>query len=288
MKTILLPVDYTDGNMMTVKYAIRIAGATETRLHLFHIYPDQLLIPDSSFPTGIDSDAIISSEFIIELRNQAEENMLAFHEQVDKFIEENHIQNIEVSHLVTGGDPEWEIREVIQSLKPYLIVMGTRGEGKKGFLEGSMAEKIMVSADIPVLAVPHSIEDIQLHNIMYATNFNENDFERITSMINIFDAIDPRVHIVHFELKKRFAEDRQLMDTLQVALQNEFPGKKLSFHLLDSTSKGEAIKRFTEDKGVELIAFIAHKSNLFTNLFSSGIHKKDFFKLELPMLAMEV
>ena len=38
-----------------------------------------------------------------------------------------------------GGDPRWEITETCKELEPDLVIMGTRGMGKKGFLEGSMA-----------------------------------------------------------------------------------------------------------------------------------------------------
>lgn len=286
MKTILIPIDFTDGSMMTVKYAIHLAGNDQTQLHLFHIYPDQLMIPDSSFPTGIDSDPFLNTELIIDLRKQAEQNMLDFTKSVESLVENGKYANMEVSHLVTGGDPEWEINEIVRTLNPDLIVMGTRGEGRKAFLEGSMAEKIMIRAEVPVLAVPETVKQIRLRNIMYPTNFSESDYQSIKSLIGIFDHFDSRFHIVHFELKKKLAEDRLMMDALQHSLQNEYPEKKLSFHLMDSGNKADALKRFTNEKGIDLIAFIAHKTNIFQNLFSSEIHKKDFFKLELPMMAM--
>jgi len=144
MKTILIPVDFSDNSLITCKYAIKIAGQNHlTKLHLLHIYPDQLMIPDSSFPSGIDSDAFMNVQFIEELRNQSEENMKSLVSDLEKVVAESKQSNLIVSHSITGGDPEWEIRNACEELKPEIIVMGTHGTGKKGFLEGIMAEKIM-------------------------------------------------------------------------------------------------------------------------------------------------
>ena len=286
MKTILIPIDFSDGTLMTCAYAIQLAGGKETQLFLYHIYPDQLMIPDSSFPAGIDSDAFLNTEFIYELRTHAEKNMQEFAGQVEAYLADKKIDNITIDYLVTGGDPEWEITEICNNINPEFIVMGTRGEGKKGFLEGSMAERIMIKAKVPVFAVPNSVEKPGLKNIMYATDFNESDYRRIQLIIDIFEHLDSNFHIVHFELKKKILEDRQMMDALKNSLRNEYPGQKLSFHLLDADSKSDALRQFTKEKGIELIAFIAHKTNVFQNLFSKEIHKKDFFKLELPMLAL--
>ncbi len=286
MKTILIPLDFSEGSLTTCKYAILMAGSEKTQLFLFHIYPDQLMIPDSSFPVGIDSDSFLNIEFIDELRKQANENMLAFSEELKNHLAKENLDNIEIDHLVTGGDAEWEIKEICNNIEPEFIVMGTRGEGKKGFLEGSMAERLMIKANVPVIAVPYTVEKPGLKNIMYATNFNESDFKRIQLIIEIFEHLDSRIHIVHFEFKKKIIEDRQMMDALKNSLRIEYPEQKISFHLFDADSKEDALRRFTEEKDIEMIAFIAHKTNIFQNLFSSEIHKRDFFKLELPMLAL--
>jgi hypothetical protein len=77
-----------------------------------------------------------------------------------------------------------------------------------------------------------------------------------------------------------------MMDSLRNNLRIEFPNRNISFHAVDSGKKSEVLKEFTDEYEINVIAFIAHKANIFKNLFSSQIHKKDFFKLALPMLAL--
>lgn len=286
MNTILIPVDFSESTEVSLKYALQFTNATKNTLFLFHIYADQLMIPDSSFPTGIDSDSLLNTEFIMELRKQAELNMEKLVEDLKSIIRKTDAKNIAVESFVTGGDPEWEINEICQKLEPTLIIMGTRGDGKKGFLEGSMAEKIMEKACRPVLAVPTTTSELRLKNVMYATNFSEQDFTNVGLIFRLFAHLKISIHIVHFNLKEAKSGEKVLMDTLKQALINTYPEGNFTFNMIDGNEKSDVLKAFTTEYKIDLISFIAHKSNIFKNLFSHSIHKKDFFKLELPMLAI--
>ena len=287
MRTILIPVDFSEGSLMSVRYALMIAKGQETLFHFFHIYPDQLMIPDSSFIDGMDSDAFLSTEIVLELKNQSETNMHSFEAEARKIIDKKGLSTtIQTISTVTGGDPEWEIKDICKRIEPELIVMGTKGEGKKGFLEGSMADKIMSNVSVPVIAVPDSVKSTEIKNIMYATNYSEMDFKHINKLAGVFNSPDISFHVVHFDLKGRSDQDLRMMEALQHSLRNNLPDKNLKFNLMDSDEKSKSLSNFTEDNHIDLIVFIAHKTNIFKNLFSTKIHKRDFFKLELPMLAM--
>jgi nucleotide-binding universal stress UspA family protein len=286
MKRLLIPIDFSDTTEASLKYAVSVTGNADVIYHLFHIYPDQLMIPDSSFPTGIDSDAFLSAEFIHELRGQAEKNMEEIVEQMKSMLKEKGYNHPKIESLVTGGDPEWEINEICEKLDPELVIMGTRGEGNKGFLEGSMAEKIMVRSGKPVLAVPQTKKEVNIKQVMYATNFSEHDFVNIALIFDLLRNQQIRVHCVHFNLKENKSESEAMMDTLQHALENIHEAQEFQCHLIDGEEKSDILEQFISEHNIDMITFIAHKTNIFQNLFSKKIHKKDFFKLELPMLAL--
>ena len=286
MNKILLPIDFSESTKVSLKYAINLISDQDVTLHLFHIYPDQLMIPDSSFPTGMDSDAFLNTEFITELRKQAEKNMLDTEKELREELDLKGHRNVKIESLVTGGDPEWEINEICENITPNLIIMGTRGEGNKGFLEGSMAEKIMIKSCQPVLAVPQTYTDKPPRNIMYATNFNVNDYENIGIIMDLFKTLDIKLHIVHFSLGESNNNESVVMNTLQNSLSGIFSDDEFNCSIVDGKDKSNVIQTFAEENKIDLIAFIAHKNNIFKNLFSKQIHKKDFFKLELPMLAV--
>jgi len=286
MKKILVPVDFSDSTINTCKYALKLTGNEKARLFLFHIYPNQLIVADSSFPSGIDSDAFISTEYINELRKLAEKNMDDLTRKVNKLILEEYSGEISVENMVTGGEPEYEINNVCRDLNPDLIVMGTRGEGKKGFLEGSMAEKLMTTTKIPLVAIPESFGVLKSHKIMYAMNYSEFDYSSIEAILNLYNFIKKEIFVIHVELNEKKKEEQEMMDNLQHRLLKAFPNEKFNFHVLKDSDKSAALQNAVNEFKIDLIAFIAHKTNFFQTLFSRNIHKKDFFKLELPMLAL--
>jgi nucleotide-binding universal stress UspA family protein len=265
---------------------MQVAGNENIKLFLFHIYPNQMMVADSSFPTGIDSDTFINAEFITELRNQAEESMLALVDELKTLQTNQNKTNINIDHMTAGGEPEYEIKQLCDGLNPDLIIMGTRGGGKKGFLEGSMAEKLMNATSIPLIAVPESFKEVRIKNIMYALNFSDFDYQNIKMIMDLFKHLEKEIFIIHIELKDSDELESKMMQALEEQLKSSFPDEKFNFHILNGADKTIALKDVIEVFSIDLIAFIAHKTSFFKNLFSSQIHKKDFFKLELPMLAL--
>ena len=286
MLTILIPVDFSENTKMVCRYALEFATNERARLVLFHIYPDQLVVPDSSFPVGVEIDSFLNTEYIDELRKQARMKMTETENWFRSLVVEKGLDKVEIVQNVTGGDPEKEISQQCDSLRPDLIVMGTRGEGRKGLMEGSMAKKIMNYTDIPVFAVPEAIEEVRLKKILYPTNFSTNDFKCLQKVLQLFSTHDIELFLIHLELKNHPIEDDRMIESLQRSLLAVQPDLTIHFENIDAEDKTIALQQFVGENEIEIIAFIAHKSNFFTNLFTREIHKSDLFKLQLPMLAL--
>lgn len=287
MKTILIPVDFSDHAMPTYRFAIRIAGtAANARLFFLHSYNDQLMIPDSGLNTGFDNDAYMNMQLIDEFKQLSENNMEKLKAEVEGYLSDNKIDNISVSTLVAGGDPGWEITSVCNDIKPEFIVMGTQGAGKKGILEGSMAKKIMNKAMVPVIAVPSITNGNGDLRIMYASNNNEKDFGKIKLLFKLFENVPFQIFAVHFHFENHSTNDTKQINELKEAFSDEIADGKIHFSLVGTDDIDNALESFVEHNKINTIAFIAHKSNLFKWLFTDKISKNDFFKLGLPMIAL--
>ncbi|MBN2615928.1 MAG: universal stress protein [Bacteroidales bacterium] len=286
MKVVLIPVDFSDGSMNSCHYALHFLVGQSATLHLYHIYNDQIMIPDSSFPGGMDTDAFFNSDVILAMKEQAEETMKEFVSELKKYIKEQQLE-VKVAYSLEGGDPQWEITEATEELEPDLVVMGTRGQGKKGFLEGSMAEKIMNKAPVPVLAVPEDYSDYRLKNIMYPTNFNKLDIYTLKRILSLTENKKFTLHVCHFSPDKEDQEINILMEELEQAFDHELKKGTMKFSIVKSGNKIEALRTFAEYNSIDMIAFLSEKKHIIKDLFTThDFHKKDFFNLELPMLAM--
>ncbi len=286
MLRILIPVDFSDYTKNVCKYAVNLINTDNTELHLFHILPDGVMVPDSSFPAGIDSDAFLNAEYLEQLRSVADKNMTELLNFTNTLAQNSGFKNTTVSSGIISGDAEWEILNICDKFTPKVLVMGTKGLGNKGFMQGSMARNIMKKVHIPVIAVPETCKCSKPGNIMYTTNFSEMDYMKIRLLFTLFRNLDIKIFVTHFDINKNDNNLNKKIDDLREAFQEERSKGKIFFNVIESNDKDISLRTFCEEYEIDLISFISYKSTIFHNLFSNEIHKKDFFKLSLPMLAL--
>ena len=286
MKTILIPVDFSDHSVSTYKFAIEIAGTrNQIKLYFHHSFNDQMIIPDPSINSGFDNDTYLNMQLVEEFRKQAEKSMENLKLEVEDYLKQNQLTNFTIETSVTGGDPSWETRNLCDEIIPEFIVMGTQGNGKSEIFEGSMAKKIMNKATTPVIAVPIGETIHSQLNIMYASNSYEKDYAKIQLLKKMFENIPTKIFVVHFHFEGSRDKNLQLINELEEAFALD-DKQSISFSLVDTSNKDNAIETFTKEHNINSIAFIAHRSNFFSSLFKDTITKHDFFKLGLPMIAL--
>ncbi len=289
MKTILIPVDFSDHSTPTYKFTIKIAGqTTPTQLVFLHSYSDQVMLPDSGMNMGFDNDSYLNMELIEEFKQLANSGMQKLKTEVEKYLAENKLTNFEIKTIVEAGDTSWEISSICKSIIPNYIVMGTQGTGKKGILEGSMAKKIMTKVSVPVIAVPTilPLNDAPKQEILYASNGNEKDFSKITLLYKLFENLQVSIHVIHLQIDKRNTDYIDHVSNLKEAFAEKLKSNNISFTLMEADNKNNALSTFVKNNNINSIAFIAHKSNIFHSLFRHKLSKNDFFKLGLPMIAL--
>ncbi len=289
MRTFLLPVDFSDHSVSTYKYAIKIAGTSErTRLYFHHTFNDQLLNTDPVMDNSFDDSSMLNMELIEEFRKQSLSNMKKLISTVKQYLDVMNLSNFVIESSVEGGDPNWEIIDLCNEINADLIIMGTRGEGKKDIFQGSVAKKIMNKASIPVIAVPFGdFEKSTKINVMYACNSNKNnDYMKIQSLFKLLINIQLHVYVVHFHFEGKKDKHEFSIEELKELFYESVYLNSVSFSTIDTSDKETSMDNFIKHNDINTISFIAHKSNIFKHMFSAELTKHDFFRLDLPMIAL--
>jgi universal stress protein A len=145
IKTILVPVDFSDASRQALDYAQDLAVALGARLHLLHVWEIPPYIPPEAM-VGIPGQT--SQTLSRAAQSHAEEQMrvlAAAAREAGAPIDETKLES---------GDPARTIVEVAESGGYDLIVMGTHGRTGIGhLLMGSVAEKVLRRTSCPVLSV---------------------------------------------------------------------------------------------------------------------------------------
>ncbi|GAB1418044.1 hypothetical protein MASR2M12_08090 [Bacteroidales bacterium] len=285
---IILSTDFSEENNMLFPYAIDLLKATGGEVILFHAFMDQVLMGNSSFPGALDSDTFFNRELLAEMEIQANAFMEEKKNNLEAQIRNNKIDNIAIKTVLRGGDPEMELLHLTETEKPDLILMGTSGKGRKGFLEGSMAKSLMSKVNVPLLAIPVGYQWAASNQIMYATNFSPHEVSVINQLVTLTKRHHPIIHIVHFVLDERDGKAVLSMDELRQAFLQEINRGRMRFELIRTGSPREAMKLFCESHQVSLCAFIAHKRTWLDYIFKDKVGKDDFFQLGIPMLTFRM
>jgi len=287
MKQILIPVDFSESTFNSCKYAIEIATKKEpVSIWLFHVFAHQSFYNSSLNPDDLIAEPIISTEFFEEIKKITEDNMNKLKTEVSNYINEKGYTNFSLNKFLVSGEPEWLIGDVCEELHTDGIIMSTSGTGNKTPLEGSMAMKIMGTAQVPVIAVPKQYNKFMFSNVLYSTKLDNitNDIKAIKLLLELFKHHNFTLYVVHF---RKYDKDLVSMKELEDVFVKERLENRVRLMIVNDEDNTDAtITSVTTQNSIDLIAFITHKTNPLKLLFSRGIHKDDFIATGLPVIGL--
>lgn len=284
---IILSTDFSEENKVLLPYAIDFLKDTGGEIIIFHAYMDNIFIGSNSYPGNMDTDNYFTTEILIELEKNSQQIMEEKTQYLVDLIKEECANNITVRPILVSGDPEEELIELSKKENPDLILMGTRGKGGKRFLEGSLVKSVMTRCDVPMLFIPNGYNWRESKEVVYATDFSENDIITIDRIFNILKPYKPHIHVIHFmEDTDNPNESIQMEQLEQAFLKKEFEGE-IHFQLVHTDNAPQALKIFCERNDISLSSFIAYRKGFFDFMFKEKLDKDAFFNLNIPMLTFK-
>ena len=146
VKSILVPIDFSDYSKGALKYAVEIAKKFNAKMYLIYViepvvYPSDFSMGQVSIP-AVDHDSFNRSK-----------------DELKKLAEMEIDSNIEVEVIIKSGKPFVEINESASEKDIDLIIIATHGHtGVEHLLFGSTAEKVVRKAPCPVLTLREPIK----------------------------------------------------------------------------------------------------------------------------------
>ena len=141
-ETILVPTDGSDVANAAANHAISLADGTDAAVHVVHAVDTAVtstLDESAAVLAGLEDDGRAAVDAVIERADGAE------------------LRSVQAS--VLSGTPARSILDYTDEYDVDLVVMGTHGRtGLERYLLGSVTEKVVRLADVPVLSVPGRLE----------------------------------------------------------------------------------------------------------------------------------
>ncbi len=277
MKTILVPVDFSENSKNALDYAVQLANKLTMKLILLHAY-------QPSFAEAIsDSYKILTHKEINGSPKEMKTQLKSWKEAV---IDSD--KKLECNEFFVEGDLGDEINEVIEDNDVDFVIMGTKGAtGLKSVFMGSNTAKVIETVLCPVLAIPSGYKFKEYENIAFATDYHDSDSISIDFLVDLAKQFDSQLEIVHVandDIKPRYEED--LLEHFMTNIKKSISYKKLNFHLIEGEDNiHKALNEFSIKHKIDLLAISTVDRILHGPLFNRGVAKGLSHHIQVPLLA---
>ncbi len=273
MKNLLFPTDFSKAAEHALQFAVNLAKANNSSIHILHVYPSPYIDPYMS-PETIGA-------IIHESQTQGEL-------QLKNIKHELEIKNpwLKVDTAVMHGFVGDIVLQIADETKCDYIVMGTKGaSGIIDKIIGSNTFALIQKAKCPVWAIPEDSSISQIKTIMYASDYNGDEIDSIKQLLNFAKLVGAEIKVVHFhELY-----EPNISDADQVArqkLEEHFKSENISFTNLNRGDVNEGIEQYIESKNPDVLALAMHTRGFWSNLFHSSTTKHFALTSKIPVLAI--
>ncbi len=209
MKKILVPTDFTptaENAIETARLLAKKNGAEILFLNVIEINSGESLNTTGGASAGASfADGILIQESI----KRSEQEMV-------RLVDVSKFQGVTANYEIKLGNPFRHIFSAIDDHSIDFIVMGTKGaSGLSEIIIGSNTEKVVRKAKCPVLSIKESLNENTFKDIVYATNFGENEGEVVEAIKDIQADFNGNIHLVWINTPNDFKSDsttRPLLD----------------------------------------------------------------------------
>ncbi|HUH06089.1 MAG TPA: universal stress protein [Kofleriaceae bacterium] len=187
---IVVGVDFSPESEAAVAQAMAVARRAGARLTLLHVGA----VPDA--PLGVpESMAATAAAYTQVVKQQLAEDRDALEALRERLLG----QGVEVFHAVYDGFADTGIVEAAKELEADLIVVGTHGRtGLKRFILGSVAERVVRLASVPVLVARATDAPLAggYAKLLVPTDFSASAEEAL-ELAQALAAEDATIHLLH-------------------------------------------------------------------------------------------
>lgn len=143
VRTILVPIDFSEGSLAAVRHARELAAIFHSRLHLLHV------------TRGPDAPRWAMEIFATQLRPVEEQHRIEALDHLATLIVAQQLDPFLTTAIVRSGTAEQVIADYADESQADLIVMGLHGDHLiPGPRVGQVVERVLGAVRCPVLTIP--------------------------------------------------------------------------------------------------------------------------------------
>ncbi len=279
MKKILVPVDFSEYSEYALHAAALLAKQQNAEIIVLH-----MLGLSEAVLTKNESQEVAEALYYMKLAEK----------RFESFLDKEYLKGIKVSETVQNYKIFSEVNEVAHENDADLIIMGSHGTTglKEEVFIGSNTEKVVRTADIPVLVIKNPIEDFKIKEVIFACDFKIENLRSYHNAMKLFDTLGANVHLLYVNLPgERFKSSGQMEERVKEFLFKADSGD------LEMYDKVVYYSDYTVESGVfnyskkidaDIIAIPTHGRRGLAHFFSGSIGEDIANHADIPVITFKI
>ncbi|MCJ8163354.1 universal stress protein [Pontibacter sp. E15-1] len=280
MKRILVPTDFSEQAHYAFEVAVAIARRTGAAIKLLHVIETPAM-SDFSATGDVIRPGNLQQVYVLQLLETTKGQMKQLAASVKH-------EGVDVVQEVDVDKPISKIRRTIQQDNVDLVVMGSKGSsGLDEFLLGSNTEKVVRTAECPVLTVKHRHLHFDVREIVVASDFKREISHAMARFKHFQQLFGARLHLVYINTPGAFESSGNLHLKLEeIAKKNML--QNYTTNVYDDVLEEEGIMHFAQDIRADLIMLATHGRTGFSHLLSGSIAEDLVNHTRIPVLTFQL
>ncbi|WP_347173486.1 universal stress protein [Polaribacter uvawellassae] len=260
MKKILVPIDFSVQSEYAIKLASKIANETEIEVHLLHL----LELPKGHVDMGSGSNfGIPQSMFYIQ----------KIQEKIIKIKKDFFSSDTKVKYAIRFDKPSEGIMKFSSKINADLILMGSKEMSIfDELIIGSNIKRVVKKSNIPVLVVKNDPKEFNIKELVFTSNFNEEDRKSFEVLLDFSQKFKSKIHLLNVNTMNRFKSTKKAKQKMEAFL-SSYQNLEHSINVYDDDSIENGILNFSKEINADLIALSTHESSGLFRLFNRSISK---------------
>lgn len=272
MKLLIVPTDFSPISDNATKYAMEMALALDAKIMLVNMY--QIPISFSEVPLvtiSLDQIKKISEDKLAELKR----NLIRISNE-----------KIQVYTKCILGEVSEEVQKLCYNLKPFAVIMGTRGlTGLGKFFLGSNSLSIIGKIVTPVFVIPPGAAFKPFKKVGLATDMKdviENmPIEEIREIITYFNA---DLHVLNVDYERKHFTSFTPQESIN--LDTMLTGLNPVYNFIENKDIDEGLNEFAAKNNIDLLITLPKKHHLLEKILEKSHTRKLVYHTTVPLMCI--
>lgn len=275
MKKILVPVDFSEKAEFATSFASKINDQIDCEVHLLHLVE----LPENVVDMVSGNSSSIPEKMLYLRR---------IRDRLLTYISTHFPEDNTIHYSIRVKNPYEGIIEYSNKIKTDLIIMGSKGISNfDEILIGSNTEKVVRTSKAPVLVVKQSVDNFSLKNIVFASNFKDDNKKAFANFLQFAKEFKSNIQFLKINTPNKFQGTAKTIIDIKAFL-SDFDLPKHSIHVYSDSSIENGILNFSNEIEADLIALNTHGKSGLSQFFNGSVSKSITKNALKPIITFKI